>query len=167
MRERFNNQGFKNTARKLDQAVVLTDQARRVTWANPAFTKLCGYTLKEMRGKRPGDFLQGKDTDGEVVCSMREALENNVGFRKEVLNYHKSGRPYWAEISVTPFFNESGEIEGHVGFAIDTTKNRQELIDTESQAVSLYRALLLNEVDVDNDPFFLREKKAESQYKRC
>jgi len=158
MHERFDNDGFKATARKLYEAILLTDAKGNVTWTNPAFVKLCGYTLKEMRGKRPSSFLQGKLTDPETIQSMHEAMQNCDPFDAELLNYHKKGHLYWADISVTPFFDEDGELEGFLGVTRDSTTHRLEIKQMEKQVVTVYTALLAEEYEFSanifkSDPF--------------
>ena len=44
-------------------AVVFTDLDSKVTWVNGAFERLTGYCLSEIIGKKPGDVLQGDETD--------------------------------------------------------------------------------------------------------
>ena len=158
MPDRFDSIGFKATARKLPEAIVTTDEKGKVTWANPAFTRLCGYLLREIKGKRPGSFLQGEQTDSKAVEAMQRALEEHSGFSAEILNYHKKGHPYWANITVTPFFDDNGELVGHIGIAHDTTSRRSELSQREEQVVSIYTALLaeeatMSESDYATDPF--------------
>ena len=80
-----------------------------VQWINPAFSAMCGYTLEELRGKKLGPILQGEKTDRETAARIREAVHARRACRETILNYHKSGLPYWVEISITPICNESGE----------------------------------------------------------
>ena len=47
--------------------VVITDAVGRIDWVNPAFEETTGYRLDEVRGRTPGSFLQGADTDQEAV----------------------------------------------------------------------------------------------------
>lgn len=142
MAERFDNAGFKATASHLPDAVLITDSEGRITWANRAFKKLCGYNLKELIGKRPGSFLQGHGTDPDTVRAMHRAMENRRYFQTEILNYHKKGHAYWASISVTPFLNPEGELEGHVGIAHDITDKRIEANRMENDVVTIYSALV-------------------------
>jgi PAS domain S-box-containing protein len=145
MQKKFDNDGFKTTARKLHEPILLADSKGKVTWTNQAFIDLCGYTLKEMRGKRPSSFLQGEFTDGDTVLSMREAMQKRVPYDAEILNYHKKGHTYWADISVTPFFDEDGELEGFLGIAHDATLHRLEINQMEKQIVTVYTVLLAEE----------------------
>ena len=91
------------------EAMVMSGPDGLVQWINPAFSAMCGYTLEELRGKKLGPILQGEKTDRETAARIREAVDACRTCRETILNYHKSGLPYWVEISITPIHNESGE----------------------------------------------------------
>ena len=57
-----------------DNAVVVCDEAARITWINQGFTRMLGYTLEEAAGRRPSDFLAGPHTDPETVEWVRGQL---------------------------------------------------------------------------------------------
>lgn len=90
------------------EALVLADAAGRVEWVNPAFTALCGYTLDELRGRKPGSLLQGPATDRAAVQRMREALRAGRPCCETLVNYHKDGSPYRVEIRLAPLLDEAG-----------------------------------------------------------
>lgn len=89
------------------EAVVVTDPAGRVEWVNPAFTALCGYTLNELRGRKPGHLLQGRDTDQAAVARLREAVRAAQACRETLINYHRDGTPYHVDIRITPVLDEA------------------------------------------------------------
>jgi PAS domain S-box-containing protein len=53
-------------ARNATNSVIITDKEAKIEWVNEAFTTLTGYTMKEVTGKRPSDFLHGELTDKNV-----------------------------------------------------------------------------------------------------
>lgn len=89
-------------------AVIVTNASGEIEWVNTAFEKVTGYTLKETVGKRPGTFLQGKDTDPETVEYMKEQIRKKEPFICEILNYKKSGESYWLRINGQPIFDKNG-----------------------------------------------------------
>jgi len=93
-----------------DACVVICNREGLIEWINPAFTELCGYTLDEVHGRKPGKFLQGAETDRETISRMRAALRDKRGFCEEVINYHKNGSPYRVSVAVTPVFDAAGEV---------------------------------------------------------
>lgn len=109
-----------------DNAVIITDKDKKIEWVNPGFTHISGYTLEEVKGKKPGDILQGKDTDPNTIARIREKLPLKVSFQEEILNYAKNGREYWLNLSITPVLNELGEIEKFIAIEMDITERKQQ-----------------------------------------
>ncbi|MEQ1851601.1 MAG: PAS domain-containing protein [Chthoniobacteraceae bacterium] len=90
------------------EGFVMSGPDGLVQWVNPAFTEMCGYTLDELRGKSLGPILQGKKTDRETSERMRRAVKEHRPCRERILNYHKSGEPYWVDIAITPILDDAG-----------------------------------------------------------
>jgi PAS domain S-box-containing protein len=105
--------------------VIITDQEGRVEWVNEAYGRNTGYTLEEMVGKKPGAVLQGSGTSPSVVAQMRAGMMSKRGFHVEVLNYHKSGRAFWAELEVQPLYDENGGFTGFMGVQTDVTERHR------------------------------------------
>lgn len=93
-------------------ARVVTNEECAILSISPAFTELCGYQLEEIQGKKPGNFLQGVGTDPKAVRDFREAIREKSPCTVELLNYHKSGSPYWVKIDMRPIFHPDGTLEG-------------------------------------------------------
>lgn len=91
-------------------SVVITDAAGRVEWVNAGFTRDTGYTLADMLGRRPGQVLQGPETDPAAVRRFRERLQEPKPFSVTILNYKKTGQKLWFAIDVTPILNDAGEL---------------------------------------------------------
>lgn len=91
------------------EGMVMTGPDGLVRWVNSAFSEMCGYTLEELRGKKPGSILQGEKTDLGAADRMRRAVHECRPCRETILNYHKSGKPYWVEIAITPIFDDAGQ----------------------------------------------------------
>jgi PAS domain S-box-containing protein len=104
--------------------MMITDSQGRTEWVNDGFVRLTGYTLEEMRGRTPGSVLQGPETDPAVIGKIRRALACNEGFEAELINYHKSGRPYWVSISASPVTDDSGQLQGFMAIETDITARR-------------------------------------------
>lgn len=85
-----------------EPARVETDAEGNITAINPAFSALCGYSFPEIRGRKPGSFLQGPETDPSEVSKVREALAGARTVAVELVNYHKDGSPYRVKIWIEP-----------------------------------------------------------------
>ena len=88
---------------------VATDPAGLVEWVNPAFTAMCGFTLDELKGRKPGHLLQGPATDRPTVERIRDALRARTSCRETLVNYHKDGSPYRVEVRIDPILDDGGQ----------------------------------------------------------
>ncbi|MGI9430882.1 MAG: PAS domain-containing protein [Myxococcota bacterium] len=113
-------------AARTSNAVVLTDREGRITWVNEGFERMTGYSSAEAMGHTPGFMLQGADTDPAVISAMREAVEAGTGFEIEILNYHKTGRPYWVAIEAQPLHDESGRVTQFMAIESDITQRKSQ-----------------------------------------
>lgn len=91
------------------EALVATNPAGAIEWVNPAFTAMCGYTLAELKGRKPGQLLQGAETDAAAVARIRTALRTRQTCRETLVNYHKDGTSYRADIRIAPVLDDDGE----------------------------------------------------------
>ena len=111
--------------------ILVTNPSKEIVWVNDWFTNLTGYTFNEVKGKKPGSFLQGEETDPETVKKMSAALAAGENFNVNVVNYSKEGEKYWLNISCSPVFDEKGEIEFFIAIERDITsvyeKNQDKL----------------------------------------
>ena len=112
-------------AARTDNAVVLTDSEGRAVWVNEGFTRLTGYSLGEVLGKKPGQLLHGPGTDLETVRLIRERLGQREGFSAEILNYGKDGRSYWVAIEVQPIHDAAGRLTNFMAIESDITARRE------------------------------------------
>jgi PAS domain S-box-containing protein len=131
-------------ASRTASSVLLADREWRIEWLNDSFTRLTGYTLAEVRGRRPSTFLAGPETDQSVLTAMELAESAGVPFKGEVLNYAKDGHTYWVEIEIQPLRDESGQHSGYMALQLDITERKlaeQELAQREAQFRFILNAL--------------------------
>lgn len=108
-------------ASRTDNGVIITDADGLTIWVNEGFTRMMGYTLGEMQGKKPGDLLQGADTDRQTIRWIGEKLRKGAHFTSKLLNYTKDGRKIWVSIDITPIQNEKGNITQFIAIQRDIT----------------------------------------------
>jgi PAS domain S-box-containing protein len=112
-------------AAKTTNGIVVTDADGRVEWVNEGFTRVSGYALDELRGRKPGHLLQGPGTDPETVAFVRERVRAREPFAAELVNYHKSGEPYWIRIEVSPLVEDDGALTGFIAIETDVTERKR------------------------------------------
>jgi len=128
----------------MDNGVIFTDARGRITWVNEGFTRISGYSLEEVRGRKPGSILQGKGSSREEISRIREALGREEGFSAVLLNYRKSGDPYWVEVNTQPLRDADGHLTGFMGLQRDITAARRSedaLRESEARSRALLEAL--------------------------
>jgi PAS domain S-box-containing protein len=111
-------------AQNTTNGVVITDAAGCIEWVNAAFTRLTGFELAEVKGRKPGHVLQGPDTDPTAVARLREAEQRGEPCRLELLNYTKLGTPFWQLVDIQPVRDRSGRLVNFVANQTDITEQR-------------------------------------------
>ena len=80
-----------------DSIVITDDQLDEpgpaIVYVNAAFTAMTGYTAEEVIGKNPR-FLQGPETDRQVLDNIRHSLSNDEVFHGKAVNYRKDGSTF-------------------------------------------------------------------------
>ena len=94
----------------LPLALVLTNPAfedNPIVYANPAFSKLTGYTLESVIG-RNCRFLQGPATEPEQIARISKALAAGEDLAIEITNYRSDGTPFLNRLTITELRDEVG-----------------------------------------------------------
>lgn len=108
-----------------NNAVIVTDADGKVEWVNHAFYKVTGFTLEDVKGKKPGSVLQGPKTDQETVKYIRKQLQEEKAFTCEIYNYKKTGGGYWLRINAQPIRDEEGKTTHFFAIEEDITFERE------------------------------------------
>jgi PAS domain S-box-containing protein len=95
----------------IDDMVVLADTEGRIDWVNEPFIRTCGYSLEELRGKRPDALLQGPEADRGTIAMLHEAIQSGRPLECRIVNYKKNQAPYLVHLSFGPVFNQ-GRLDG-------------------------------------------------------
>lgn len=112
-------------ARKTDNSVIITDGTDLIEWVNPSFEALTGFTLDEVRGRRPGDILQGPETDSEARRRIAIAIADEEPVRQEILNYSRQGETYWLDLDIQPVHDDEGRLVNFVAVQTDITQRKE------------------------------------------
>ncbi|MDF1826585.1 MAG: PAS domain S-box protein [Verrucomicrobiales bacterium] len=135
--------------RHLNDAVIVCDVAEmggdapKIRFVNEAFTEMTGYSSGEVVGLTP-DFLQGEETDKNVVRAIGRALYRAKPIRKELVIYDKEGKPCWIETEISPISDSHGKLSHFVGVQRDISERKMRestasfqarILDTVSQSV--------------------------------
>lgn len=107
-------------AKHTTNSVVITDPHGKIEWVNNSFELLTEYRLDEVVGKKPKDFLHGPKTAQKELNVMADSLKNHENFNINIVNYKKSGAPYWVNIDAFFVFSKD-RIKNIVAIQTDIT----------------------------------------------
>jgi PAS domain S-box-containing protein len=108
-------------ASKTDNPVFIASPTGTIEWVNESFTRVMEFSLEEVVGKTPPDFMNGPDVDANVVRHIRDAMHDGHGLLTDVVNYSKSGRKYHLRLEIQPIRNEFGQLQNFIGIETDIT----------------------------------------------
>jgi PAS domain S-box-containing protein len=120
-------QELRAQAKIIDQihdSVISTDLSGLITSWNKGAERLFGYQSDEVLGKHIAivypqeehDFLQNK-----VIATLQE----QSAYETEVRMHDKSGKTFYAHLSLSMQYDDNGEITGMIGYAMDITVRKQ------------------------------------------
>ena len=104
--------------------VLITDLKGIIQWANPAITRMTGYSNSELIGRTPSILNSGQHDSGFYKRMWDTILAGETWFG-EVINRRKDGTLYYEEQSITPVRFEDGQIKRFVAIKQDITARRQ------------------------------------------
>lgn len=124
-------------------AIVITNLAGTIEYANPMFTEVTGYTADELDGRNPR-ILQSGLTPPEVYHDMWATLKAGRVWHGELVNRKKSGEFFTEQAVIAPVVGAYGKVTHYVALKEDITERRN--LDLALQASLQEKVALLNEV---------------------
>jgi len=94
-----------------------------IIFANDAALRRSGYAREDVMG-RSMRIVHGPDTDQSTVRRIAGAMGRHQPVSAELLNYTRSGEPYWIEMDMLPFASEGDRISHWVVIGRDITERR-------------------------------------------
>ncbi|WP_421101701.1 EAL domain-containing protein [Sporosarcina psychrophila] len=107
---------------------ILTDPSVSddpVVFINEAFTEITGYPSEEVIGQNLR-FMQGEETDMELIEEINKKLRKGMPANAEILHYKKDGTPFWNELVIQPLVDEKGEVLFTSSFILDVTERKKD-----------------------------------------
>ena len=104
------------------EAMLTTDRAGRITYVNPAFTRITGYSNGEAIGLRP-DFLR-EDSDPDRLAEMAAALGRGESWEGRLTERRRDGSVVEVDLAVAPLRDATDAVVGTVEVARDISRER-------------------------------------------
>lgn len=106
-------------------AIMITDRAGVLQWANPAFSTLTGFTIEEAVGKRPGELLGSGKQGPAFYAELWRTIVKGTVWRGEMVDRRKDGSLFTVEMTITPVKDAAGEISHFIAISQDVSERKQ------------------------------------------
>ncbi len=122
---------FARIAERMNDVIIVTTaepgpSGPSIVYVNPAFTRLTGYTAAEVIGRTPR-ILQGPGTSRATLDKIALGLREGRPVHEKVLNFSKSGVPYWLDLKIVPLHDGDGPITHFAAIERDITLDKRRL----------------------------------------
>jgi PAS domain S-box-containing protein len=105
-------------------AIFMTDPRGTITYVNPAFERITGYSTDEVLGENPRLLKSGKH-DAALYEDLWARLHAGREWRGTLTNRRKDGTTYTADTSITPVRDDAGQVAHFVAVERDVTHERE------------------------------------------
>ena len=119
-----------------EHAIFITDPDGTITYANPAFEELTGFTREEAIGDTPA-ILDSEEMAEGYFEEFWETILSGETWEEEVINRRKNGKTYTVHQTVAPVVDD-GDITAFVAVQTDITerKQRKKRLQRQSRAIA-------------------------------
>jgi PAS domain S-box-containing protein len=117
-------------------SIVITDAKGSITYVNPYFTKVSGYSYEESIGKNPRMLKSGLQSKA-FYKAMWNTIASGKDWQGELQNRRKDNTLYWEKVIISPIADEQGNILHFVAVKEDITMMRAyyETIEMQNRAL--------------------------------
>jgi diguanylate cyclase (GGDEF)-like protein/PAS domain S-box-containing protein len=113
------------------EAILITDAETRIVYVNRSFTRVTGYTLKDVSGKTPRVLHSGRQSPA-FYAQMWKCIHSTGRWQGEIWNRRKNGDIYPEWLSITAVKTRAGKVDCYLAIFSDITlrkREEQELYD--------------------------------------
>jgi len=106
------------------ESIIITDIAGVITYVNPAFERITGYSRSEAIGQNPR-ILKNDQQEGDFYQQLWATISAGQVWHGRFVNKKKEGTLYTADATITPVTGENSVIVNYVGIERDVTSELQ------------------------------------------
>jgi len=126
-------------------SIIVTDPDANITYVNPSFCNLTGYSAEEAMGRNPSILKSGLNPP-ETFPEMWTKLAAGQQWSGELCNKKKDGSLYWEMAHLFPILDSTGTIT-HLAGVKENITNRKRAEEALTSSLSLLNATLESTVD--------------------
>jgi len=115
----------------------------RIVYVNEGFKKMTGFDEQDVQN-RSISFLAGENTDSDELELLEQAILERKSAEVELINYRKSGQPFWNQISIVPVKGSEGSYSHMVAIGRDITARKES--ETKLKESLTEKEVLLSEI---------------------
>ncbi|MEO8591979.1 MAG: PAS domain S-box protein [Candidatus Solibacter sp.] len=105
------------------EAVAITDCSGTILYANPAFSRMTGYSRQEAFGMNVR-VLKSGEQDPTYYRDLWETIRAGRVWKGELINQRKDGTTYTEEMTIAPVRDSRGDIVRYIALKQDVTERR-------------------------------------------
>lgn len=111
---------FSEAVKQAPVAISITDKRANILYVNQAFSEITGYAQEESIGHNES-MLSDRCTPPTVYQELWQRLQDKQIWQGRLVNRHKEGARYLAEVTIAPILDDQGETSHFIGMHRDIT----------------------------------------------
>jgi len=119
-RLKISNNVFENS----HDGIIITNKENKVLQVNKSFTKITGYSEKEILHKTPKILKSTGYHTKQFYKNMWDSLNNENYWEGEITNIKKNGTPYTEELTISRIYTDEDEFY-HIASFVDITEAKR------------------------------------------
>lgn len=135
-------------ASKTDNCVLICNHKGEIEWVNDGYTRLFVYTIDDL--KKKGKTLVEISAHNKIKEVLSQSISTRHSVTYETVNTTKDGKELWLHSTLTPIFDQNGELTKLVVIDTDLTvqKKHEKIIESKNESIldSLQYASSIQEI---------------------
>lgn len=106
------------------EAIMICDSQADIVRVNPEFTKITGFSLNELKGKKPSIIKSGRHSD-DFYANIWTCINENGVWQGEITNKRKNGECFVSWQIIKAVKDSAGNIQQYMSIFTDITEKKK------------------------------------------